>query len=80
MSHQQISIRDQLFRPDRLVAARKQCDLTPLQLAKRLDYRTDRIIANWESGFSEPSIHNLARLCRTLNVSADWLLGLGEGD
>lgn len=30
----------------------------------------------WERGTNEPSLGNLLKLCKHLDVSADWLLGL----
>ena len=32
----------------------------------------------WESGEREPSLHTVAEIARTLDVSADYLLGLTD--
>jgi len=32
----------------------------------------------WERGEAEPSFANLIKICEYLDVSADWLLGIGK--
>lgn len=34
--------------------------------------------ANWETERTRPDAENLVRLCSTLHVTADWLLGLSD--
>lgn len=37
-----------------------------------------RSIGYYESGECEPKASNLAKICKSLGVSSDWLLGLEE--
>ncbi len=58
----------------RLKAAREKKELSQHQLAKILDV-TQASIAKYESGEREPNLKMLGRLCKTLGVSADYLIG-----
>ena len=33
---------------------------------------------SWNNGYTEPEIANFANLCKALNVSADYLLGISD--
>jgi transcriptional regulator with XRE-family HTH domain len=55
------------------VAGRNQSDL-----AREL-HRSRSAITQWKNGKTEPDLGTLADLCRTLGISADWLLGLPIG-
>lgn len=35
--------------------------------------------ANYESGLREPDLTTLREICLSTGVSADWLLGIGDG-
>ncbi len=61
----------------RLKEVRKLNNFTQKQLAKLLDV-SESAITNWERGFSCPSIENIAKICTTCNVSANYLLGIEE--
>ena len=37
-----------------------------------------KIVADWEMGFSVPTIYNLVELAKVLGVTADHLLGLSD--
>lgn len=60
-----------------LLAARKRRDMTSGMLAKRSQIDATQI-SHYESGRREPSVDNLTALCRALDVSADFLLGLSK--
>lgn len=39
---------------------------------------TDDSIYSWEKGRSQPSVEQIRQLCRCLNISADYLIGLED--
>ena len=59
----------------RLLTLRVHLDLTQEQFAKRVGVSL-QLIYRWENGLGMPDIRNLVKLCKALNVSADFLLGL----
>lgn len=61
----------------RLKTARTNSGFTQRQVAERLSI-TERAYRSWEGGDREPSIEKLILITRTLNVSADYLLGLTD--
>jgi transcriptional regulator with XRE-family HTH domain len=61
----------------RLRQAREQRGYTQEQLADRLGIGQQQI-HRWEAGKSDPSSQAIADLARTLEVTADYLLGLVE--
>lgn len=61
----------------RLKEARIEKGLTQKQLAEVIK-TTDDSIYSWEKGRSQPSIELLFKLCKALDVSADYLLGLSD--
>ena len=61
---------------DRIAAARTREGLSQLQLAQKLGVQLFQV-SDWEQGASEPSLEEMAALCRALGVSSDFLL-LGE--
>ena len=62
---------------DRLKECRLECGLTQLQVANALGL-TLPAICQYEKGVREPSLDILVKLCKLLNVSADYLLGLTD--
>lgn len=38
----------------------------------------DAVIGKYRDGAYLPNAYSMAKLCKTLNVSADWLLGLSD--
>lgn len=61
----------------RLKQARKAKGLTQAQIATLMDLPQQ----NWqrfESGKLDLKMSTVYRICKTLNISADWLLGLTE--
>ena len=61
----------------RLRDIRKERRLTQKQLADAVG-TTDDSIFSWERGRSQPSIDIIRQLCKILEVSADYLLGLED--
>lgn len=55
----------------------KYSDVKQTELAKAANV-TKQCISDYKSGKSEPSIDTLFLLCRYLDVSADYLLGLED--
>ncbi len=55
----------------------KYSDVKQTDLAKAANV-SKQCISDYKSGKSEPSIDTLFLLCRYLDVSADYLLGLSE--
>ncbi len=68
----------------RLSIARRNAGLTQEQLGVEVgpDGRDlgKGAVSSWEVNRSQPSATQVAQLCKRLNVSADWLLGLEEAD
>src|SRR5574338_76877 len=65
------------MRADRLKAIRVKRGYTQESLAEELN--TDkRQVTRWESGTFTPNSETLFRIAKTLNVSADFLLGLSD--
>ncbi|RXZ61199.1 XRE family transcriptional regulator [Candidatus Borkfalkia ceftriaxoniphila] len=63
----------------KLKDARKLSGKTQKQLAEAIG-TTDDSIYSWERGRSQPSIEYLRALCRVLEVTADYLIGLEDED
>lgn len=59
----------------RLIEARLAAGLNRMGLARRLNYGDVSTVRNWENGYYDPTVYNLKRLCKVLDVSADYLLG-----
>ena len=55
----------------------KQCGKTQTQIAKELSI-TKQCVNDYKSGKSVPSVETLYSLCKCLDVSADYLLGLTD--
>ncbi len=64
--------------PENLKAARKAAGFTQKDVAKRLGI-TDSSYSAYETGYRSPNPEMLKALCETLNVSADYLLGIEKG-
>ena len=60
--------------PEKIAALRKSQGLSQEALAEKL-YVTRQTVSRWETGAVTPDAENLLRLCQTLGVSADELLG-----
>lgn len=60
---------------DRLKDARVRAGYSQLNLAIEIK-TTQKHVWDWEKGIKEPRLNNIIMLCRVLNVSADYLLGL----
>ena len=58
---------------ERIAAARNRAGLTQLQLAQKLGLQLFQV-ADWERGAAEPSLEQMAALCRVLDVTSDYLL------
>ena len=61
----------------RLKEARQEKGWTQKQLAEAIN-TTDDSIFSWEKGRSQPSIELLRKLCKVLDVSSDYLIGLSD--
>ena len=61
----------------RLRETRKEMKLTQKELAVAVN-TTDDSIFSWETGRSQPSIEMIRLLCKTLEVTSDYLLGLED--
>ena len=60
---------------ERLTAELKSCGLTQKQVAEKLNIDPANI-TNWKKGTNIPSLEVFCQLCKVLDVSADYLLGL----
>lgn len=60
---------------ERLTIELKGCGLTQRQLAEKLHIDPANI-TNWKKGSNIPSLQIFYQLCKILDVSADYLLGL----
>lgn len=61
----------------RLLEARTNKNLSLSALGKAVNL-TPRTLERWETGIQPRQIEDMINICRTLEVSADWLLGLSE--
>lgn len=62
---------------ERICEEIKHCGLTQKQLSEKLGVDPANI-TNWKTGKNLPSVETLYALCKLLNISADYLLGLDE--
>lgn len=62
---------------ERLIQELKNCGLTQKQLAEKLNIDPANI-TNWKTGRNIPSLEIFYELCKILDVSADYLLGLTD--
>ncbi|QGM92132.1 helix-turn-helix domain-containing protein [Enterococcus faecalis] len=65
------------FFGEKLKAIRKSKRLTQLDLSKRLNVSKGTISA-YEQGLSYPSIETLVEICKILDTSSDYLLGISD--
>ena len=56
---------------------RKELELTQADLAKAIGV-SRAVISYWENGKKEPSITNLALICKYFNVDSDYFIGLKD--
>ena len=63
--------------PERLKEARKAKKLTQKELAEKLGI-TENNIGHYENGRNKPPFEIILKLCKELNVSADWLLDVPD--
>lgn len=61
----------------RLRKIRRHMDLTQKEFAALFDLKREAY-ANYEIDKTEPTLDTICKMCRVLNVSADFLLGLNE--
>ena len=62
---------------ERVALARKQAGLSQEQLGDKLGV-SRQAVSKWESDQTNPDVAYVARMCRLLGVSSDWLLLGGE--
>lgn len=62
---------------ERLEKVIKEKELSNAELARKLKVRP-AAINNYIDGTFMPNVPNLVRLCKVLNISSDWLLGLTD--
>ncbi len=55
----------------------KQCGKTQVEIAKAINV-TKQSINDYKKGKSVPSLETLYELCKFLDVSSDYLLGLSD--
>ena len=62
---------------ERIAEAIKSSGLSQKEIAEKLNI-TESNITNWKNGENLPSVEVLFNLCKLLNESADYLLGLDD--
>ena len=62
---------------ERLKELRVERKLSQEDLAKELNV-SQRSISSWETGFRQPDFETLERIAKFFDVTADYLLGLGD--
>lgn len=62
---------------ERLKELRVERKLSQADLAKELNV-SQRSISSWETGFRQPDFETLERIVKFFDVTADYLLGLGD--
>lgn len=61
----------------RIYTLREENKLTVKEFARRV-FVNKAIICSWEHGRNLPSYGAIVSICKNMNVSADWLLGLSD--
>ena len=59
----------------RLKELRKEKNLSQEDVAKKIGVN-HRTISNYETGYSEPDIKTIEKLCKMFDVTAGYLLGI----
>lgn len=62
---------------ERFNEALKSADISQVELSAKIGI-SKQCISDFKKGKSFPSIHTLFSICKVLNISADYLLGLTE--
>ena len=62
---------------ERIAGAIKSSGLSQKEIAEKLNI-SESNITNWKNGENLPSVEVLFNLCKLLNESADYLLGLDD--
>ncbi|MCJ1993109.1 helix-turn-helix transcriptional regulator [Lactococcus piscium] len=62
---------------DKLKTLRKSKKLTQAELAQRLEISKSSV-TSYEQGRIYPSLEIFSKICETLNVSSDYLLGVSD--
>ena len=62
---------------ERIAEAIKSSGLSQKEIAEKLNI-SESNITNWKNGENLPSVEVLFNLCKLLNASADYLLGLDD--
>ncbi len=62
---------------ERLKELRLEKEISQKELARKLDL-SEKTVSHYESGYSEPSLDILIKICGHFNISADYLLGLTD--
>ncbi len=62
---------------ERIAEAIKSSGLSQKEIAEKLNI-SESNITNWKNGENLPSVEVLFNLCKLLNESADYLLGLDD--
>lgn len=68
---------DEVIFAQRISEAIKHSGFTQKEIAVQLGL-SEGNITNWKTGKNLPSVETLFRLCKILDVSADYLLGLAD--
>lgn len=61
----------------RIKDTRKAKSMTQAQLAEKTGF-SQPTVADWEAGKKQPTAGAIIALCKALEVSADYLLGLSD--
>lgn len=61
----------------RIREVRKESKLNQVEFAQRCDVKQS-CVSKWERGATLPDAEMLATICRVLDVSADYLIGLKD--
>ena len=72
-----MSKKDRLEFGRRLRAARDAHNMTQADLGDAAGINPTRI-ANWEAGLNYPQYRSLVKICKALDCSSDYLLGLSD--
>lgn len=61
----------------RLRGKRQALELSQEELGKRVGVNK-QAVCNWEAGRREPDLERLILLCKVLDCTSDWLLGIEQ--
>lgn len=74
-----VAVEGPLGFPQRLAARRVAFGMSQVKLAQRIHVHAFSV-SEWETGHNAPNMWRVIEICKALECSADWLLGINYGE